>query len=333
MIAQARSATAAVLLLMWTACSLPPCAAQSDPVRTLDPEVVVGHRKPVRADPEVFSPLHNKLWLAGFKETFPSEIPEELKNVDALTRARKLGRLVACADAWYYPFSVTARKTEPPGIDIEIARAIAARQGWTVEIVWANTGPGAALDVAFRRTIDKGYCDFFTGLIITGEDDDVRRHKLMFTEPYIGLGFVLVTQGAALHVRTLEDIKRENIKIGVLMFSPMENYIRMNDIPHELYFQNQRLIDGMVKGQVDAAMMWSGALATLKRDYEAEFDMVSGYVPSPDQRWNGAWALPIKEKELKQFFDEHFAILLKDGEIQRIVERYGVPFYPPFNEK
>ncbi len=322
------------MLLLWACvvCSEPCHAAQGEGVRQLDPEVVVGHRKRVKADPEVFSPLHNKLWLAGFKETFPSEIPEELKNVDALTRAKKLGRLVACADAWYYPFSITARSTEPPGIDIEILRAIAARQGWRVEIVWANTGPGAGLDTAFRRTIDKGYCDVFTGLIVTGEDDEVERHKLMFTQPYIGLGFVLVVQAEASGVRSLEDVKRDNIRIGVLMFSPMERYIRVHNIPHELYFQNQRLIDGMIKGEVAAGMMWSGALATLKRDYETDIEMVPGYVPGKDQRWNGVWALPQKETELKQFLDEQFAAMLDSGELQRIVEGYGMPFYPPFQE-
>jgi len=38
----------------------------------------------------------------------------------------------------------------------------------------------------------------------------------------------------------------------------------------------------------------------------------------------------VKETALKQFLDDSLAALLKDGEIQKIVERYGFPFYPPF---
>lgn len=279
-----------------------------------------------------FNPMHDRYWLGGYKESFTSEIPEELKNVDALTRARKLGRLVACADAWFYPFSERAADGSASGIDFDILRAIASRQGWRIEVVWANTGSFGGIGREFRRGIDRGYCDFFTGLVITGDDDQVEKHKLTFTRPYLGLGFVLVTQGGAADVRTLEEIKRRRIKIGVLMFSPMEDYVRANGMDHEMYYQNQRLIDGLMAGDIQAAIMWTGALATVKRDYHAGFDMAPGYVPPKGQRWNGAWALPKKEPELKRFLDEQFETLLKEGEIRRIVERYGMPFYPPFDQ-
>ena len=306
--------------------------AAAQEIRRLDVEVVLGHRKKFVPHPEVFSPLNDARYQGGFRESFTSEIPEELKQVDALTRARKLGRLVVCADAWYYPFSITARKSDPPGIDLELVRAIAARHDWRVEIVWANTGPGAGLDSAFRKTIDHGYCDFFTGVVITGEDDDVERHKLVFTHPYVGLGFVLAVQGSAAKLTSLEEIKRQHVKIGVLMFSPMEHYIRMNDMEHELYYQNQRLIDGMVRHEVDAAVIWSGAMAVLKRDYDVDFEMVAGYVPPRDQRWNGAWVVPRKEKELREFLDRELDAMVASGEVRRIVESYGVPYYPPFKD-
>ena len=60
--------------------------------------------------------------------------------------------------------------------------------------------------------------------------------------------------------------------------------------------------------------------------------MVKGYVPIPQMRWNSAWAVKSKESEFKEFIDQAFTEMLKTGEIQRIVERYGVPFYPPFKE-
>jgi ABC-type amino acid transport substrate-binding protein len=286
------------------------------------------------ADPQagIFNPMHDRYWLGGYRESFTSEIPDELRNVDALTRARALKRLVACADGWFYPFSQRAAQDVKRGIDMDILQAIASRQGWRVEVVWANTGSFAGIGREFRRGIDKGYCDFFTGLVITGSDDLIEKHKLTFTRPYLGLGFVLVVQGSAANIRTLDEIKQRKLKIGVLMFSPMEEYIRANHIDHELYYQNQRLIDGMINGEVQAAMLWSGALPSLKNEYHANFDMVHGYVPEQGQRWNGAWAVPAKEPELKRFLDEQFQAMLEDGEIKRIVESYGMPFYPPFDQ-
>ena len=283
--------------------------------------------------PEFHDPLHDPVWLAGFRESFTSEIPEELKNVDALTRAKALGRLVGCADAWYYPFTVSVRKKDPPGIDMEILRAIAARRSWRVEMVWANTATRGGLGPAFARTIDKGYCDFFLGLVITGEDDDMLRHKLTFTHPYLGQGYVLALQGKAkaMGIATLADVKKAGLKVGVPAYSPAQDFLVANGIEYESYFWNQRLIDGMARGELDAGLLWSGAMGVVQRDHpNLHLTLPPGYVPPTGQRWNGAWAVPLKEKQLKEFFDAEIDSMLKSGEIQAIVESYGVPFYPPF---
>ena len=93
------------------------------------------------------------------------------------------------------------------------------------------------------------------------------------------------------------------------------------------------MIDALIRREVDAAMLWSGAISQAKLQHpEAEFEMVKGYVPLPEMRWNSAWGVKEKEVELRQFIDEAFAEMLKSGEIRRIVERYGMPFYPPFDD-
>jgi ABC-type amino acid transport substrate-binding protein len=310
----------------------PTCAPvlADEAVERLEIETVIGHRPKPGRNPEVFDPLSDPRWLAGFRETFPTEIPEELKKVDALTRMQKMKRIVACADGWYYPFSHTAPNADPPGIDIELLREIAKRQGWKVDIVWADTKIN--LDVAFRRTIDKGYCDIFTGLTVSGEDDALDRHKLYFTRPYIGLGFVLAVNGKAAEIKSIDDIKRAGLKVGVPMLTPMEEYVRSQGIAHELYYQNQRVIEAMLKGQVDAGMIWTGALALARKVYNVDFKPVPGYVPQPGHRWNGAWGINVREKELKVFLDAELEAMLKSGELQRVVESYNVPFYPPWDD-
>ena len=308
-----------------------PKAARSADVQQLEPETVIGKKQkwdPKKTHPEVFDPVNNERWRAGFRESFTTEIPEDLKNVDALTRIRAMKRMVACADGWYYPFSRTAPKSETPGIDIDILRDIAKRQGWRLDIVWANTG--ISLGYAFSTTIDKGYCDFFVGLVHSEEDLDVRAHHLVYTKPYIGVGFVLVVQGTASKVKTLAEIKAKKLKVGVPMLSPMEEYVRANKIEYELYSQSHGLIDGMLKREVDAAMMWSGAVAVAKNDYDVEFDVVPDFVPQPGQRWNGVWVVKEKETQLRAFLDDELQTMLKQGKIQSIVESYYMPFYAPF---
>ncbi len=293
---------ARVVLFVLTCANVMPKSAQSADVQELETETVIGKKQkwdPKKTHPEVFDPVNNERWRAGFRESFTTEIPEDFKTVDALTRIRAMKRIVACADGWYFPFSRTAPKSEAPGIDIDILRDIAKRHEWKLDIVWANSG--ISLGYAFSATIDKGYCDFFVGLVHSDENDDVREHHLVYTKPYVGVGFVLAVQGKAAKVKTLAEIKAKKLKVGVPMLSPMEEYVRTNKMEYELYSQSHGLIDGMVKREVDAAMMWSGALAVAKNDFDVQFDVVADFVPQPGQRWNGVWVVKEKETQLLTF--------------------------------
>jgi len=308
------------------------CAVAAE-VFDLEVEYVYGKNRKPRLGyrkPEVFDPLSDQLYQSGYRDFPPTAIPDELKQVDALTRVQKMGRILACADGWFWPFSRTAHKNEPPGIDIELLQTVAKKHGWEIDVSWANTGTRFGLGPAFMRTIDKGICDIFLGLTVTGDDGDLEAHQLAFTRPYMSTGFVLVTQGAAKGARSLEDIKARGIRIGVPAYSPMHAYLQANGFDAMGFFQNRWVIDALVRHEIDAAMLWSGAISQARLEHpEAQFELAPGYVPMADVRWNSAWAVKQKETELKQMLDETFAEMLKSGEIKRIVERYGVPFYPP----
>jgi ABC-type amino acid transport substrate-binding protein len=317
-------------------CSLTLVAQLAFAIPELDIEVVVGKKKKLEIGykkPEVFNPITDQLYQSGYREYAPSETPPELKNVDGLERAKALRRIVACADAWYEPFSMTVARGEPPGIDIEILQEIARREDWRVEMTWTNTGTRFGHGAAFAKSIDKGYCDLFIGLVITGDDHHLDNHKLIFTKPYMGIAFVLVTQGAADGARTLEEVIGRNLKIGVQAYSPMYDYVLANNVPFVSYYGTPRLIDGLIKREVDAGMLWSGALAIVHDKHpNAQFQMVEGFKPDKGQRWNGAWAIPKNDRELKRFLDDSFDELLREGYIQRLFTKYHVPFYPAFED-
>lgn len=333
---------APLLVLVSVAAMAPPCIAQdqTDPETfELEPEYVYGRDRGPSVGytkPEVFDPLNDRLYRAGYKNYSPIGVPQELKEVDALTRVKSMKTIIACADGWFWPFSRTARKNEPPGLEIELLNAIAAKHGWTVEMMWVNMvtrfGPGAP-GGAYDMGINAGKCDLVMGLTISGDDHHMKPNRLDFTKPFMSTGFVLVTQRAAKSAKSLDDIKRLNIKVGLPAFSPMSEYAAEHDIPHETFFQNYQVINALVNRQVDAGMIWSGAIsqARLTRP-EAEFAMAKGYVPLAEVRWNSAWVVKSREVDFKKFIDEAFADMLKTGEIKRIVERYGMPFYPPVEQ-
>ena len=299
----------------------------------LEPEYVYGrNRKPTIGyrKPEVFDPLSDRLYQSGYRNFAPVGIPDELKEVPAMERVQKMGRILVCSDAWFWPFSRTARNNEPPGIELEILQAIAKKHGWEVSIAWVNTGMRFGVGVTFGTSIDKGICDIFTGLTYTGDDHHMPKHKMAFTKPFMSTGYVLVTQGAATDVKTLDDAKRLGIKVGVPAYSPMSEYAEANGIPVETFFQNYQVINALIEGKVNAAMIWSGAISQAKLEHpEGEFEMVKDYQPPPEMRFDSTWGIKEKETELLQFINEEFDAMIKSGETKRISERYGVPFYPP----
>ena len=141
------------LVLASIAAMMSPCAAQDkSDSRTfeLEPEYVYGRNRGPSVGyqkPEVFDPLNDRLYRSGYKNYSPVGVPLELKKVDAMTRVKAMKTIIACADGWFWPFSRTARNNEPPGLEIELLNTIAAKHGWTVEMMWVNMqtrfGPGA----------------------------------------------------------------------------------------------------------------------------------------------------------------------------------------------
>ena len=311
-------------------------AGEDENTFELEPVFVYGKNRGPKmgyTPPPIFDPLNDPLYLSGYKDFRPSGVPIELKSVDAMTRIKKLGRITACADAWFWPFSRTARENEADGLEIEILETIAKKYDWEYEIMWVNMktrfGPGAP-GGAYDRSINKGGCDIVLGLAISGDDHHMAPNELVFSEPFMSTGFVMVTQGDAETVKSLQDAKSQNMKVGVPAYSPIAEYAEVNGIPYTTFFQNFRVIDAMIRGEIDVAMIWSGAISQAKLDRpQALFEMVKGYIPVPEMSWNSAWVIKEKEVELVKFINEAFEDMLKTGEIKRIVERYGMPFYPP----
>ena len=270
------------------------------------------------------------LFQSGARELGPSGEQQELKKqgLDALARAKKIGKITACADPYAYPYATS--QSDPPGFDVEIFRALASQAGLRAEMFWADTGTRGGLGRALRNSIDKGSCDFFMGLAY-GDDDEIKDHKLTLTKPYMGMGYVLVVQGAAANNKSLADIKKNKVKLGVAMSTPMDDYLFTNGYDRALYLQNRRIMEAMVSGEIDASMIFSTSLGEAKRDFkDAKFKLAEGHVPEPGMSFNAAWAVPVKETTMKQFIEESFEKLLKSGEMKKIVESYGIPFFSPF---
>jgi ABC-type amino acid transport substrate-binding protein len=253
--------------------------------------------------------------------------PDEI--TDTLERSKAKGRLLACADPYSFPSA--AQNTDPPGYDVEIMREIAKRGGMRLEIVWADTGTRGGTSRAFRNSILKKRCDVFVGMS-DGGDDDMLMGQLAFTKPYLGMGYVLVVQGKAADKKTLTELKDANIKVGVPMSTPIDDYLFSRNIARSLYLDNRRIMQAMANGEIEASMVWATAISVARREFpDAKFHMVEGYVPEADQRWNLNFIVRKQDQSLMKFIDDSVAEMLANGKMKQIVESYSVPFYPPFS--
>ena len=97
-------------------------------------------------------------------------------------------------------------------------------------------------------------------------DEDQLMGKLTFTNPYLGIGYVIVTQGAAVGKKSFEELNEAGIKIGVPMSTPIDNMLFERGIPRELYLDNRRIMRGMANGEVDVAIVWATAMAVARRE-------------------------------------------------------------------
>jgi len=253
------------------------------------------------------------VWLAA---------PANAKAADALAD----GLMTICADPYIYPSSAQGY---PPGYDIEILEAIARAGGYRSAQFWVNSGTIGGLGRALRNSIGKGFCDVFIGVAVDDRQiDELAEKDLVFTRPYMALAFVPVVQGPAADAKSFEDLK--GIKIGVSRTTPMDGYLLMHGYEREIYQGNDRVMEGMVRGEVDAAMVWSPALGIAQRDFaDAKFRPISNYKPDPLFTWNIAMIVPRTDTKLKALVDNGISQLLESGELQAIVEKYGVPYFAP----
>src|SRR5207253_9765336 len=200
---------------------------------------------------------------------------------DALSRAKERCVFTACLDRFYFPFS--SSNSDPPGFDVEIIRAVAQRAGLRALYFWADTGTRGGLGRALRTSILKGKCDFFMGL---GEgpdtDEEMKDKELTLTRPYLGLGYVLLVQGKADTALSLKEVKDKAVKIGTPMSTPVDAYLFDNGYERARYLRSREIMKALAQGEIDAAMVWSPALATARAAHlDGHFHLIPGYMPEP----------------------------------------------------
>lgn len=291
--------------------------------------VAMGLARPASAQTSTADPFKDKRYMSGHRDVLPPEIPDELKDADAMTRIRGVKRIIACADPFAFPSSEMTDKAT--GYDVDLLQAIAKDEGWETFYIWVNTAGRGGMNRAFRTSIRKGICDVFLGLGTGGMEDILGKSKLSLLAPAFGVSYVLATYDPALKGKTLDDLAKAKTPTGATYFSPTDTFLTERGVAHETFPQSRRAIEAMAQGKVQAVLVPSTMLADARRDFpEREIFVLESFAPkSMDLEWNSTWATKKSETALREFLETRIAQYGTTGRLKSILGDYGIPYVAP----
>ncbi|MBI3988419.1 MAG: transporter substrate-binding domain-containing protein [candidate division NC10 bacterium] len=231
-----------------------------------------------------------------------------------LEQVKERGILSICANRAALPFS--SDDLTQPGFQLEVAQAIAKIIGVGLRVEW----------ISFRREARYVNCDAFPGSVVT---EEAEQGPVKLTKPYYSSGYLLLLPRGAEGVKTFADL--DGRKIGVEHESWAHYILNTRGLKTAVYADNIEIIEAVEKGEVEAGAVVAAYVGWyLKQHPDSPLKIADGYIPEPDLRWNVAVGLRYADPALKDAVDQALDQLQREGTIQSILAKYGIPYYPPF---
>jgi ABC-type amino acid transport substrate-binding protein len=164
------------------------------------------------------------------------------------------------------------------------------------------------------------------------EDDDELADKVIYSRPYYGTGYFLVTRRQGPRVKSLAELKGEKSRRLATEAGSVADYrLRQRGYLRSLYRNQLAVLKALDDGAIDYAYLWGNVGWTLSVTPEFKLEIVQGYVP--EDHWDIAVAMRKHDVELKRRVDGAVEKLVRDGTVARALGRYHVPHLPPFDDK
>ena len=134
---------------------------------------------------------------------------------EVLDNMRKTNKMILCAGPYAWPYTSTANY--PRGFDIDIMSQIAAKESLNLDIYWAEQKMRGGLGKALRHSIMKGRCDIYMGIANSDSSkEEIEEKNLVFTVPYLGVGYVPIANPEVEDFKDLEEIKgKYKVPVGI----------------------------------------------------------------------------------------------------------------------
>lgn len=245
-------------------------------------------------------------WTRSTKAT--SSTPETTTPAGKKATPVKAKYTIA-SDSSFAPFVFQDSNNKYTGIDMDLIKAIAKDQGFTIEIT--NPGFDAALNA-----VQSGQAD---GMIAGMSVTDARKETFDFSEPYYTANAILAVKESST-IASYKDLKGKTI--GVKNGTASQTFLTKNqskyDYKIKTFSDASSMYDSLNSGSVDAVM---------------DDEPVVKYSISQGQKLKtpikgtpiGDTAFAVKKgsnPELIQMFNNGLANIKKNGQYQKILDKY-----------
>jgi ABC-type amino acid transport substrate-binding protein len=224
------------------------------------------------------------------------------------------GEISLCANPNALPFA--SEKGDPPGFQIEIARAIAKELGVKLRTAWI---------VPRRRAADLD-CDLLMDTILV---PGLQPPSLKTSVPYQRSGVALAVAPGRAPAGSYAELKR-GTRVGVLHNSVASMVISRTPASMVPFGFEEDMLDAVAKGEVDAgAVSTSSAGYFNLRNPDRRITVVHAEDAEPELRWTVGVGMRRADEALVQRVNQAIATLLSDGSISAIYSRYGIEHRKP----
>ncbi len=236
-----------------------------------------------------------------------------------------------CADFDNLPYS----NSKMEGFENKIAELIAKDLGKTVKYQFWYDRIGFV-----RNTLNARRCDVIMGTV-AGND------MMLTSKPYYRSGYVFVyKKSSGYNITDWDSPDLRKGKIGVVGQTPpsrpihdkglMEN-ARPYRIMRDLNLPPSFIVDDLVKGDIDIAVLWGPIAGYFAKTKYADQLVV---VPAPEyeqenvhgkEQWNISVGVRKKEKDRMALIEA--SLERNKAKIEKILDEYGIPHLPVVDEK
>ncbi|HEX3177791.1 MAG TPA: transporter substrate-binding domain-containing protein [Methylomirabilota bacterium] len=231
-----------------------------------------------------------------------------------LSAIRDRGVLSLCAHANSLPFA--SKTSNPPGFQIELARALARALGVSLHVEWVVSG------IQFRAAD----CDIVLDTIAVPEAQAERRLEL--SKPYQRSGVGLVVRSDAHNLDGFGDLAGRRVAVQGHSLAAM--LLEQRGARLTFFGYEEEMVDAVAHGEVDAAAVSPATVGYYRlRHPDAPVRFVHAYDAEPELRWNLAVGMRRADPALHEAIDAAIERLIADGTVAGIYARYGVEHRPP----